>query len=194
MIRLGLLVRKSQLLTTFISPSLGFIGLWTNQTEIISLLAGSVSLRYSKQMHSKRLYIFIESLTSITDWWDFFFFNLPEEINSCCILYISNVDIVSLAMLSEYDLGRGQKDMKIDLSGEPLWLAFCKHSVKCDVWENLALCIDSMCISWTLSHTSVLLSVCQLDRNWRNSERPSARKIPPSDWPVCFSLGHFLDY
>lgn len=117
MIRLGLLARKSQLLATFISPSLGFIGLWTNQTEIISLLAGSVSLRYSKQMHSKRIYIFIKSLTSITDWWDFFFFNLPEEINSCCILYISNVDIVSLAMLSEYDLGRGQKDMKIDLSG-----------------------------------------------------------------------------
>lgn len=68
-------------------------------------------------MHSKRIYVFTESLTFVPARWDFFSFNLPEEINLCCILYISNVDMVSLAMLSEYDLWRGQKDMKIDLSG-----------------------------------------------------------------------------
>lgn len=68
-------------------------------------------------MNSKGIYIFIESLTFMAAQWDFFFFNLPEEINPCCILYISNVDMVSLAMLSEYDFWRGQKDMKIVLSG-----------------------------------------------------------------------------
>lgn len=48
-------------------------------------------------------------------------------------------------------------------------------------------------ISWTLSDASVLLSVVNLTQTTEPLKDTTVSTIPYSGYPVCLSLGHFLD-